>query len=91
MGGIREIPVNIRIVAATNRDLEKLVRDGLFRQDLYYRIAIYPIRIPPLRERPEDIEEIAEFFCDEQRNALKKNITISEENENGHERIPMAG
>ena len=79
VGGIREIPVNIRIVAATNRDLEKLVRDGLFRQDLYYRIAIYPIRIPPLRERPEDIEEIAEFFCDEQRNALKKNITISEE------------
>lgn len=79
VGGIKEAPVDIRVVAATNKDLEALVAQGAFRQDLYYRIAIYPIRIPPLRERREDISALAEAFCDEQRNALKRNITISEE------------
>lgn len=79
IGGIKEIPVDIRVVAATNKNLERCVSEGTFRQDLYYRIAIYPIRIPPLRERKEDILALAENFCDEQRNALKRNIVISEE------------
>lgn len=79
VGGIKEIPVNIRVIAATNKSLEKKVEEGTFRQDLYYRIAIYPIRIPPLRERKGDIEELSEAFCDEQRNALRKNIEISED------------
>lgn len=78
IGGIKEIPVDIRVVAATNRDLEQCIAEGTFRHDLYYRIAIYPVRIPPLRERREDILALAEAFCDEQRNALKSNITISE-------------
>ncbi|MFR8854767.1 MAG: sigma-54 interaction domain-containing protein, partial [Oscillospiraceae bacterium] len=79
VGSIKEIPVNIRIVAATNKNLEKCVEEGTFRHDLYYRIAIYPVRIPPLSERQQDIPALSEAFCDEQRNALKRNITISEE------------
>lgn len=79
IGSIKEIPVDIRVVAATNKNLEECVANGSFRQDLYYRIAIYPIRIPPLRERPEDIIAISEFFCEKEKNALKRNISISDE------------
>ena len=79
VGGIKEIPINIRVIAATNKDLEEEVRAGNFRQDLYYRIAIYPMFIPPLRERPGDIEQLAETFCDEQRNCLKTDIRISQQ------------
>ncbi len=79
IGSLKEVPVDIRIVAATNKNLEECVVNGTFRHDLYYRITVYPIRIPPLRERKEDILAISESLCDEQRNALKKNITISED------------
>ena len=56
------ITVNVRIVAATNKDLEEQVQNGKFRQDLYYRLNVFPIYIPPLRQRPEDIPELADFF-----------------------------
>lgn len=79
VGSVKEVPVDIRIVAATNRNLEKCVSEGTFRQDLYYRIAIYPIRIPPLRERKDDILALAEAFLKEHKNAFKKNIVISDE------------
>ncbi len=62
VGGTRTIRVDVRIVAATNRDLEQLVRDGKFREDLYYRINVIPIHLPPLRERPEDIAPLAHHF-----------------------------
>jgi len=62
VGGVRDIKVDVRIVAATNRDLEAAVRDGGFRQDLFYRINVVPITIPPLRERPEDVTPLANFF-----------------------------
>ena len=62
VGGVRDIKVDVRIVAATNRDLEAAVRDGGFRQDLFYRINVVPITIPPLRERPEDVTPLADFF-----------------------------
>lgn len=65
IGGTRDIKVDVRIIAATNRDLEKNVREGLFRDDLYYRLNVMPIKIPPLRERPEDIPFLAEFFLNE--------------------------
>jgi DNA-binding NtrC family response regulator len=67
VGSTREIPLRARVVAATNQDLRALVKEGKFRQDLYQRLSIFPIRLPPLRERGEDILLLAEhfrsFFC----------------------------
>jgi two-component system, NtrC family, response regulator AtoC len=62
VGGVRDLQVDVRVVAASNRDLERAVRDGHFRQDLYYRLAIIAIFIPPLRERQEDILPLVDFF-----------------------------
>ena len=62
LGGTRTIPVDIRLVAATNRNLEKMVADRQFRSDLYYRLRVFPISIPPLRERREDIPLLVRYF-----------------------------
>ncbi len=62
VGGSTPIKANVRIVAATHRDLRSLIRQGLFREDLYYRLNVVPIRLPPLRERVEDIPELANHF-----------------------------
>ncbi len=62
VGGTQNIRVDVRIIAATNRDLEKAVKDGKFREDLYYRINVVPIQIPRLRERPEDIPLLIDHF-----------------------------
>ena len=62
VGGTREIHVDVRVIAATNRDLAAMVAQGLFRQDLYYRLSTLTIRVPPLRERPEDIGLLADHF-----------------------------
>lgn len=62
VGGTRDIPINVRVVAATNRDLESMVREKTFREDLFYRLNVVPIRIPPLRERQTDIPAFLEHF-----------------------------
>ena len=62
VGGVEEIPVNVMIIAATNKNLEKLVEEGKFREDLYYRLNVMPIYVPPLRERKEDIIPLAKIF-----------------------------
>jgi transcriptional regulator with GAF, ATPase, and Fis domain len=64
LGGNAPIRVDVRVIAATNRDLEKAVAEGTFRRDLYFRLHVLEIRIPPLRKRPEDIEELAFYFLE---------------------------
>jgi transcriptional regulator with PAS, ATPase and Fis domain len=63
VGSTREIKTNARIVAATNRNLEKAIEDGSFREDLFYRLNVMPIFLPPLRERREDIPALIDYFC----------------------------
>ena len=62
VGGRTTIPVNVRVVASTHRDLEAAMREGAFREDLYYRLAVFPLEVPPLRTRQEDIPLLAEHF-----------------------------
>lgn len=74
VGGSRPVKVDLRIVAATNVDLERAVREGRFREDLYYRINVVPIRVPPLRERTEDIPELVDFFLRRYNARFRKQI-----------------
>ena len=74
VGGVRDIQVDVRVIAASNRDLERAVREGHFRQDLYYRLAIISIFIPPLRERKEDVLPLVEFFVDHYNRKFRKSI-----------------
>jgi len=78
IGGVEDIKVNVRIIAATNQDLEKKVRDGGFREDLYYRLNVIPIVIPPLRNRREDIPILTKYFVEKFSRTYGKEIrTIS--------------
>ncbi len=80
VGGGRPLKVNVRVIAASNRDLEQAVRAGQFRSDLYHRLAIFPIHAPPLRERPEDIPLLAAYLVTRKARQLGRKI----------ERIPNA-
>ena len=78
VGSATDIKVDVRIIAATNEDLEKAIEDGRFRQDLYHRINEFSVNVPPLRERIEDLEEFCYHFVDQANEELGKNVdTIS--------------
>jgi two-component system response regulator PilR (NtrC family) len=74
LGGTEEIEADIRIIAATNRDLSKLVGEGKFREDLFYRINVIPVRLPPLRDRVEDIPLLAEHFLAKYAGQIRRNL-----------------
>ena len=79
IGGSKEIPVDVRLICATNKDLFKLMEEGKFRRDLYYRIAIIPLTIPPLRERKDDIPALANKFISDLSQKYKKDMFLSQE------------
>jgi formate hydrogenlyase transcriptional activator len=92
LGSTQPIKVNVRIVAATNRDLERAVADGSFREDLFYRLNVFPITIPPLRERAEDIPALAWTFINEISKSLGKTIdSIASESMRQMQRYPWPG
>jgi len=75
VGGTRSIQTNVRVVAATNRDLRAGIAAGTFRSDLFYRLNVFPLEVPPLRDRREDIPELVEYFINRCANDARKNIT----------------
>jgi formate hydrogenlyase transcriptional activator len=74
LGSPTTVKVDVRIIAATNRDLQKAVEDGRFREDLFYRLRVFPITVPPLRDRPEDIPQLVWHFVDELRDRMGKRV-----------------
>lgn len=75
VGGNKQIRLNIRIISATNRDLERMVEEGKFREDLYYRLNIFEIHLPPLRERPEDIPLLVHYFIEKYRSFFEVDVS----------------
>jgi transcriptional regulator with PAS, ATPase and Fis domain len=75
VGSNREVEVNVRIVAATNRNLEEMIKNGQFREDLFYRLNVLPVMLPPLRERKNDIEVLASYFIEKFNTQHRKKIT----------------
>ena len=74
VGGTQETPVDVRVIAATNRDLREMIANGTFREDLYYRVSVIPIQVPALRERREDVELLANHFLKKYSTAAQKSI-----------------
>jgi formate hydrogenlyase transcriptional activator len=92
LGGTRTIRVNARVIAATNRPLAQAVKEGKFREDLFYRLNVFPIEVPPLRERREDIPMLSWSFVKEFRNSMGKPIEeIADESMAALEKYPWPG
>ncbi|MFN3660813.1 MAG: sigma-54-dependent transcriptional regulator, partial [Brevinematales bacterium] len=79
VGGNELVKVDVRIIAATNQNLVEKIQKGGFREDLYYRLNVVPLHLPPLRERKEDIPELVEYFLSEERERNRREITITPE------------
>jgi transcriptional regulator with GAF, ATPase, and Fis domain len=76
VGGMKTLKVNVRVIAATNRDLEKEISEGRFREDLYYRLNVFPIQSLPLRERKEDIPLLVRHFCTKHGPGIGRQIDV---------------
>jgi DNA-binding NtrC family response regulator len=79
VGGDTFVKIDVRLLAATNKDLKTLIREGKFREDLYYRLAVVPLELPPLRERKEDIPELVAYFLSRRRGAGPRPVEVSPE------------
>jgi two-component system response regulator PilR (NtrC family) len=80
VGGTQETAIDVRVIAATNRNLQEMVAANTFREDLYYRVSVIPVQVPPLRERRDDIELLANYFLKKYATAARKSIVrINEE------------
>jgi formate hydrogenlyase transcriptional activator len=76
LGGTRTIKVDVRLIAATNRDLARMVEEQRFRDDLYYRLNVFPVHIPPLRDRPEDIPSLVRFFVQRLARPMNRHVEV---------------
>lgn len=79
VGGVQTLAVDVRVIAATHRDLEKAILEGTYRQDLYYRLSVIPLCIPPLRDRVEDVLPLIQHFIEKFNEENRKNIVLSQE------------
>lgn len=91
VGHDQEVPVDVRVVVATHRDLAELVRAGRFREDLFHRLSVLPIRIPPLRERPEDVAPLVEHFLAKNRAICPRPLRAAAGFIEALARLPLAG
>jgi formate hydrogenlyase transcriptional activator len=92
LGSSRTIRTDARVIAATNRGLERMVQDHQFRSDLYYRLNVFPVTVPPLRERPEDIPLLVSYFVQQFARRMNKSVTtISSEDMRALVRYPWPG
>ncbi|MFT8364083.1 MAG: sigma 54-interacting transcriptional regulator [Sporolactobacillus sp.] len=91
LGSTRAIPIDVQIVAATNRNLKDMVRGGMFRADLYYRLNVIPIHVPPLRERPEDVPVLALHFLNQFNERYHRHFTLMPDALNLLELYPWPG
>ena len=91
LGGVQPIKVNVRLIAATNKDLEKAVREGTFREDLYYRLNVFTVCLPPLRERRPDILLLADHFVAEVRGGERQGRPPHRHHRHRHDdELPLA-
>ena len=92
LGGVEELEGSMRVIAATNQDLTKMIAEGRFREDLFYRINVIPIHLPPLRDREEDIPLLAEYFLVKYRDQMGKDIHgLSQETDGSARCLRVAG
>ena len=92
VGGAQDIRVDVRVIAATNRNLEEAVRQNTFREDLFYRLNVLPLALPPLRAHPSDIPSLVRYYVDIFNREFRKNVTgVSADAQKGLARVPVAG